>query len=409
MSKGLNRPYRLAVLNSHPIQYFAPLYRRLAQEPDIDLTVFYCSRQGSQQYIDPGFGQVVQWDVPLLEGYRYRFLPNLRRSEQMAGFFSLINPRVVLELYRGRYDALWVHGHNYLTFIIAIIAARILRIPVFMRCETHLQLSRSKVKQVLRRPLLSLFYRHLLAACLVIGSRNREFYRAHGVPERKLFDAPYTVDNAFFARSAHSYRAQADSIKGELHLPPDKPLILYASKLTLRKHPMDLLRAYERVRQGGTPVALLIVGSGEQETELTRYRAAHDIPDVFFFGFRNQLELPKFYAISDLFVLPSEDEPWGLIINEAMAAGLPIVASSEIGAVSDLVRDGVNGFLFPSGDVERLARAIRTLAEDAELRRHMRQRSEDTMSSWDFERDVRGICAALAATRRCTGRPAPVC
>ncbi len=111
----MRKKYRLAALISHPIQYFTPLYRRLSQEEDIDLTVYFCSRQGLDEYIDPGFGRSVKWDIPLLDGYRHRFLSNVRRQDQVGGFTSLINPGIVKEIVKGRYDALWLHGYAYMS------------------------------------------------------------------------------------------------------------------------------------------------------------------------------------------------------------------------------------------------------------------------------------------------------
>lgn len=407
MPETSHRPYRLAILNSHPIQYFAPLHRRLAAEPDIDLMVYFCSRQGSISYLDVDFGRSIQWDTSLLEGYRHRFLRNLRATDRVSGFFSLINPRIMVELYRGRYDALWVHGHNYFTFVLAIVAANLLRIPVFMRCDTHLGLHRSPAKRILRRPVLGLFYRYLVQSCLFIGSRNREFYRIYGVPASKLFSVPYTVDNSLFAWSTQNFRERSEAVKAELGVPAGTPVILYASKLTARKRPMDLLCAYERIRAARIPGALLMVGSGDQQVELKRYAAEHAVPDVFFPGFQNQSELPKYYAIADLFVLPSENEPWGLVINEAMAAALPVVATDEVGAAADLVQEGGNGFVYRSGDVDALAHILQSLVTDADLRRRMGRQSSAIIDRWNFEACVQGIHEALArsASRRDRVRP----
>src|SRR6185503_10281762 len=117
---------KLAVLNTHPIQYFAPLYRRLAQEPDLDLTVYFCSRQGLDEYLDEGFGERFKWDTSLLDGYRHKFLPNLRRRDQVTGFLSLINFGIIRELRRNRYDALLVNGHNHASYLIAMVAAKLM-------------------------------------------------------------------------------------------------------------------------------------------------------------------------------------------------------------------------------------------------------------------------------------------
>jgi glycosyltransferase involved in cell wall biosynthesis len=391
----MDRAYRLAVLQSHPIQYFAPLFRRLAQEPKIDLTVYYCSRMGLEEYADVGFGQRLSWDTPLLEGYHAVFLPNLRRTKQAGGFLSLINVAFVRELKKNQYDALWVHGHRYATYLLGILAANLFRISVLMRCETHLLLSRSTVKRALRGPMMRLFYTQLCDRCLPIGTRNREFYLAHGVRSEHLFDVPYTVDNTYFTQSTAKYAEQRDAIRIELGLPTDRPIILFASKFSQRKRPMDLLQAYEQLRHKEIDAALVMIGSGELEAALREYAATRPVPDVHFMGFRNQSELPRFYAISDIFVLPSEDEPWGLVINEAMCGGLPIVASEEIGAVSDLVRPETNGLTFKSGDVSQLTAHLQRLVTDEALRRRMGIQSLALIREWNLDRCTQGVLAAL--------------
>jgi glycosyltransferase involved in cell wall biosynthesis len=321
--------YKLAILNTHPIQYFAPLYKRLAQEADIDLTVYFCSQQGSKEYLDVGFGERVKWDVSLLDGYQHKFLKNLRARDDVGGFWSLINPEIVRELREHRYDALLVNGHNHATYLLAMLAAKIVGTAVMMRCETHLALHRSALKRFVRKPVMSFLYNRLCDLCLPIGTRNKEFYRFHGVEENKLVMVPYAVDNRYFAEADQRLRGMANQ-KTELGLPASKPVILFASKLLRRKRPMDLLLAFQEVRSRGIDAALAIVGSGEEERLLRNYVEKKCLRDVFFFGFRNQSELPKFYRVADVFVFPSENEPWGLILNEVMCAGLPVIASTEI-------------------------------------------------------------------------------
>jgi len=390
---ALNQQYRLAALISHPIQYFAPLYRRLAREPDIDLTVYYSSHRGVEPYLDPGFGQRFRWDVSLLDGYRHRFLPNAGQGE--AGFASLVNPAIVPELTRNRFDALWIHGHNHATNLLALAAARLVGTRVMMRGETHLGLKRPGWKLRLRRPLMTALYR-LCDACLPIGTRNADFYRYHGVGEGKLFMVPYTVDNDFFTTSVERYRQNMARVREELGIRPNRPVILFASKLIPRKRPFDLLRAYHAITVQGVEATLLFVGSGEEEPRLRRYVQDHQLADVLFPGFQNQTELPRFYALADLFVLPSEDEPWGLVINEVMCAGLPVIATREIGAVADLVRHGHNGLLYDTGDVDTLSAHLHALVKDADLRARMGANSRAIIDGWGLDQSVAGIRAALA-------------
>ena len=396
---------KLAILNTHPIQYFAPLYRRLAQEPDLDVTVYYCSRQGAEAYFDEGFKHSVKWDVPLTDGYRAEFLPNLRSRGRVAGFWSLINPGIISELRRHSYDALMVGGHNHATYVIGMLAARVLGIPVLMRCDTHLLLHRSRLKRALRKPIMGFLYNHICSVCLAIGTRNREFYQYHNVPEERVKLVPFSVDNSSFIAAAEAITDRS-AVRRKLGLPVGKPLILFASKLTARKRPMDLISAFNRISQQGIEAALAFVGSGELEPTLREYAARHKLEDVYFFGFQNQSELPNFYAAAELFVFPSENEPWGLVLNEVMCAGLPVVVTKEIGAVPDLVVNGSNGFLFDVGDVDQLAEHLLVLLRSPELRQKMGRESLRMIKTWDYDSCVKGIKQVLDRTTIRELRPA---
>lgn len=388
--------YRLAIVNSHPVQYFSPLYRRLAAEKRIDLSVYYCSRAGLAPFQDPGFAEDVRWDVPLLEGYTSKFLPNSRNVDQPSGFWSLLNPTVVREIREEDYDAVWLHGHNYATNLLAVGGALSQGTCLFMRCDTHLGLDRPLWKRFLRPPVMSLFYR-LFDACLAIGSRNAEFYRAHGVPDEKIFLVPCVVDNERFREGAEMREETIREVRDELGLPePEVPVILFLSKLIDRKRPFDLLRAFRGVREKlDFRVALAYVGSGSEMERLKDCAAAWGMEDVHFLGFRNQSQLPRIYGASDVFVLPSENEPWGLVVNEAMAAGLPVIVSDEVGAGADLVKEGTNGYLYPCGDVIGLAERLSQLLQDETKRIRMGGASEEIVADWDFERCVEGIKRAL--------------
>jgi glycosyltransferase involved in cell wall biosynthesis len=312
------------------------------------------------------------------------------------GFWSLINLGIAGELRRGRFDAVIVHGHQFCTYVLAMAAVRTFGSRLFLRCETHDLLQRSVRQLALRRWVIGPAYRGLANACLAIGTRNREYYRDLGFPPERVFDTPYTVDNERFMRQAGEQRGNRDRLRRELGIAPGAVVVLYASKLIQRKRPMDLLRAFA-AEAGNERAHLLFVGAGEQQAALEEFVRAERVPKVQFLGFRNQAELPGLLAAADVFALPSENEPWGLVINEAMCAGLPIVASREIGAVSDLIRLGENGFLFPAGDVAALQEALRPLLADAGLRRATGQRSLQIIREWGFDQTVAGILAALEA------------
>jgi glycosyltransferase involved in cell wall biosynthesis len=289
---------------------------------------------------------------------------------------------------------LWLNGHNYAANHIALAAAKSRKMPVMMRGETHLGLRRQGLKAVFRRPVMSAFYR-LCDCCLAIGASNTKFYRAMGVPESKIFLVPYAVDNDRFISAARLGTKDRLAARAEFGIADDAPIILYASKLQRRKHPDDLIWAAHRLACENIKFHLVFVGAGEMLGELMHLVAKLKMSNVYFRGFVNQSELPRVYAACDLFVLPSQNEPWGLIVNEVMCAGLPVVVSDEVGCVADLVKHGANGFTFPAGNVEALAVALRLSVQDSSLRKRMSEAAVQRISDWSYQQCLEGVRAAL--------------
>ena len=329
---------RIAVVNSHPIQYFAPLYAYLNSSDSLAITVLYCSDLSLRGGLDPGFRQAVTWDVDLLSGYEARFLGEKAKTRTPGGFWSLVCPEIWGELRTGRYDAVILHGHNYAVNLLALLAAKICGTQVFMRGETHLGLKRNSARQFIRKPLMNLLYR-LCDRCLAIGTANEEFYRAMGVPTEKIVRVPYTVDNQRFIAESSLSNDKREQVLEKLGVTSDEPVVLFVSKFQKRKHPDDLLEAIAMLRDRGFKCNVLMVGSGEMQGELETFVKTLNLENIFFPGFVNQSELPYIYGASDVFVLPSENEPWGLIVNEVMCAGLPVVIADEVGCVPDLVKN----------------------------------------------------------------------
>jgi glycosyltransferase involved in cell wall biosynthesis len=290
----------------------------------------------------------------------------------------------------------WLHGHQYAANLIALMAAKTAGLPVIMRGDPHLGLPCRGIKSILRRPVLNMLYR----ACdrfLAVGSANAAFYRAMGVSDQKIFLVPYSVDNDRFGQAVNLTNDQKAEVRKRYNVPTDQPSVLYAAKFTRRKRPSDLLAAARRLKMEGVrPFSVIMAGSGELEQDLRAFCAAQGLDNVVFTGFVNQSELPALYAASDVFVLPAQDEPWGLAVNEAMCASLPVVVSREVGCVADLVHDGVNGYTPDAGDIEGLVRALRRLIEDEDLRRRQGQASLARILQWGYRQSLEGIRAALA-------------
>lgn len=398
--------FRLAVVNSHPIQYFAPLYAYLNRDPRLDVTALYASDFSVRGAVDPGFGRSVSWDVDLLSGYRAVFLGGRAHRRTPGGFWSLVCPEVWREVRSGGYDAVLLHGYVHAVNVLAWLAAWSRGIPVLMRSETHLGLQRVRWRRRLRDWGLSMAYRRA-DGFLAIGSANLSYYRSLGIPTNRIFNVPYTVDNDRFMAAAALSPAVRAGVRETYGLPADVPVVLYASKLTRRKHPDVLVRAMAAVRARGVRAALFVVGTGELEAEVCELAASLGLTDVIFGGFVNQRELPRVYAAADVFVLPSENEPWGLIVNEVMCAGLPVVVSAEVGCVPDLVRDGVNGIRVKARDVEGLASALERLLTDESLRARMGRASLKIIEGWSYAQCRDGVLSALEACVPRVGKGRP--
>ena len=391
---------KLAYIVTHPIQYQAPLLRLVAASGDIDLKVFFLSDLSLHTHHEAAFGHSFKWDVNLTDGYAWEMLPRLGLgvSTPLRPWWPVQGLR--RRLAAGGFDAVWVHGWSHVGLRQAARAARSLGLPLLLRAETTPTTSRATG---LKRWLRDRHLRALLdqaAGVLCIGSRNREFYQQFGVPAGKLFSMPYAVDNQVFQARSQAAAAGRETLRKKLGLEPGRPVILFAAKFIPVKAPGDLLAACQRLwRSTGTPAArpkpcLLLVGDGPLRTGLEAAAGALNGTDVRFLGFRNQTELPALYDLCDLFVLPSNFEPWGLVINEVMNAGKPVIATSCAGAAPDLVKPGFNGWIYPAGDIAALAECLAQAFGSADLPA-MGRRSLEIINTWDFQADLDGLRTAV--------------
>jgi glycosyltransferase involved in cell wall biosynthesis len=389
--------YRVACLVSHPIQYQAPLFRYLAALPGIELTVFFLSDLSVHAYRDSGFGLDVKWDLPLLDGYQHEFLPRIGSGSGLS-FWRPWTFGLRARLRRGRFDALWVHGYAHRGCLAGIAAAKSLNIPVLLRGESNLlsetgDALKLGVKRIAMPALL-----RTLDGVLSIGRLNRDYYLRYGVGSQRIFPMPYAVDNEFFRTAAERARPHRERLRGELGLKPGRAVILFASKMQPHKRAGDLLESYARLSPDGVAEPepyLVFAGDGEERANLERRVRELKWDSIRFIGFRNQSELPPLYDLCDLFVLPSDREPWGLVVNEAMNAGKPVIVSDRVGAGPDLIDDGVNGFVYPARDVASLAARLRQLLDSPEHRAAMGARALEKVARLDFAADRDGLLAAL--------------
>lgn len=390
---------RLGILVSHPIQYYAPLYRALAQQ--LDLQVYYAHRQTPEGQARAGFGVAFEWDIPLLDGYPYAFLHNRSRQPDTTTSRGCDTPEIADLLARERFDAFLVHGWYNRSYRQAIRAAWRTRTPLLVRGDSHLRTPRSTLKraakEVLYRWFVPRFDRYL-----VVGERAREYYLHYGADPARMVFCPHFVDNeAFQARAA---AVPPGALRREIGARAEALVVLFVGKFISEKRPGDLVRAAYRLQSEGQPVHLVFVGAGELEPMLRAETALLGVPTAFA-GFKNQTELPFYYAGADVLVLPSDGETWGLVVNEAMACGTPAVVSDAVGCAPDLIEPGRTGYVFPVGDVEALARA---LAKTVQLRHDpsLPLALARKMATYSLETATEGVLEAMRSLP--TRRPADV-
>ena len=316
---------RLAVFATHPIQYHVPWFRALAARPEIALEVLYAHLPEPQQQ-GAGFGVPFQWDIPMLDGYPWRRLANARRAPELSRFFGSSTRRSPA--------CCGASARTPCCSPAGCAAAAAGAMGGARRNSAHCARRVERVAQARRRrahrapdPAAA------LDAFLAIGRANRAFYPGYGVPENRLFDCPYFVDNARFAAGAAALASSRDAIRSDWRIPRGATCFLFAGKLQPKKRVLDLLRALARVPREAGERHVLIVGTGEQMEQAKAVVAAEGLSATFA-GFLNQTEMPKAYVAADCLVLPpDEGETWGLVVNEAMACGRP--ASSATASAAD--------------------------------------------------------------------------
>jgi glycosyltransferase involved in cell wall biosynthesis len=383
---------RLAIISTHPIQYYAPWYRNIARIQDLELKVFYLWDFGVTKQDDPGFDQSIQWDIPLLDGYDHAFIANVSRRPGTSHPRGLRNPGLVSEVGGYRPDVVLLMGYNFES-LYRFLWEWGKRTPILLRGDSHRLVHIRSATEIFRRALISLLFKRF-SGFLYVGKANRHYYQYHGVPEFKLFFAPHAVDNERFASSLPESERSGRNWRRSLSIQDDRTVVLFAGKFEEKKRPHDLLTAFIQARANNS--TLLFVGAGKLEGTLRH--AAAGLQDVVFAPFQNQTQMPGVYAAADVLVLPSygPSETWGLAINEAMCLGRPIIASTHVGCAQDLVRSGRNGLVFPAGDVRALTDALREALADKGRLKNWGKESAEIVTAYTYQHATEGLLTALS-------------
>jgi glycosyltransferase involved in cell wall biosynthesis len=379
----------LAILTTHPIQYQVPLWQALARDGRVPFEVWYLCDHAVRATADPEFGRTFAWDLGQgsLDGYPHRFLrTNPRRSLRPADFFGLRLQEPLAPLFREKnVSALWIQGWQKLAYWQAVAQAKSAGVEVWLRGETNdLAPPGGGLRRWLKRTRLRWLFSRV-DRFLCIGTANQRFYAQHGVSAARMFAAPYGVDHARFAVQASALRSRRAEIRAQWGIAADAFCVLYCGKFIPKKRPFDLVEAAALLgaeSSGSSPIHLLFVGSGELGGELrARCNVVFDAdapgtcaagaadagrPRATFAGFLNQVEISRAYVAADVLVLASDHgETWGLVVNEAMASGVPCVVSDAAGCGEDLVAPLDSAARFPLGDLRALAAALRRMRANA--------------------------------------------
>jgi glycosyltransferase involved in cell wall biosynthesis len=383
---------RVALFATHPIQYQVPWFQALARESNIELKVFFgLVPDPAQQGV--GFDVDFWWDIPLLVGYESEVLRNVAMPPSLGAFAGCDTPQLSSRLARWNPDLAILTGWHSKMLLQAWWACVRLGLPRIVRGESNTLPRRAPWKRAAHWVGLRGYDRFL-----AIGKANRDFYRRAGIAETRIHACPYFVDNERFAAAAETLRRERAALRGAWSIPAGAACFLFCGKLIRKKRPLDLLSALQSAVGQGVAIHLLVVGDGELMSEM-RVIAARDHLPVTFAGFLNQSEIVKAYVAADCLLLPSDaGETWGLVVNEAMACGLPAIVSEEVGCGPDLVIAGETGDTFPTGDTHALARRLIACAnDDSRWRARGTTARERVRAHYSVERAVEGTLAAIDA------------
>jgi glycosyltransferase involved in cell wall biosynthesis len=386
--------FRVLFVCSHPVQYQSPIFREMAKHPRLDIQVAYCSLQGAEPALDPGFGIKVSWDVPLLEGYPWLQVSNRSRRPGLGRFWGLMNPGLWGMIRKGSYDAVVIFtGYMYVSFWIAMIAAKLSRRAVLFGTDAHglVPQDGKNWKIAIKKIVWPRLFR-LANVVIVPSSRGIAMMRSLGIPDGRLVLTPYVVDNTWW--SSQSEQVDRPTVRRSWGVPENGSVVLFCAKLQPWKRPLDLLQSFASAQV--TDSHLVFAGDGPLREELEAKAKALGLANrVHFLGFKNQSQLPAIYSASDLLVLPSEYDAFGVVVNEAMLCGCAVAVSDRVGSGHDLVSNGENGFIFPCGDRDALAAILCDALNDRKRLRRMGANARRRMETWSPRENIQGLLGAL--------------
>jgi glycosyltransferase involved in cell wall biosynthesis len=362
----------------------------------VDVRVFFTWHGGNTPVADHGFGKAIAWDIPLTDGYGHEVVPNIARSPGSHHFLGLRNPELPRAVFSWKPDVVHITGYSYASHLKMMWGCHRGRIPSMFRGDSHLLNENGGVRQILKKCILRRVF-GLPSAFLCVGTHNREYYRAFGVPESRLFPCPHSIDVERFAGTGNDYEQQAANWRARLGIKSECKTVLFAGKFEPNKRPIEFMKCFLSHNRNDT--VLIMVGDG-QLADNVRTLASRHPEQVRVLPFQNQSMMPIVYRLSDIFVLPSKGETWGLAVNEALACGRKVLVSDRVGCAADIVHPGWNGDVFACGNWTECGEKLNHLLNDTTDRANAI--SERAQKTFGFDVTMRSVlhCVEHLCNRR---------
>jgi glycosyltransferase involved in cell wall biosynthesis len=368
---------RLAIITTHPIQYYAPVFKLIHRRQKISIKVFYTFGDARVNRYDYGFEREISWDIPLLSGYPYEWIKNTAKKPGTHHFKGIDNHSLIDKIKVYNPDALLVYGWNYRSHLRTIFHFKN-KIPVFFRGDSTLLDEKIGIRAFAKSFFLKWLYRHVDYS-FYSGTNNKAYFKKYGFQENQLGFTPHAIDNDRFAVDRTH---EALQLREQFGIANNAIMILFAGKFERKKDPLLLLEAFLKITK--KDLHLLYVGNGTLEKDLKE--KAQENRNIHFMDFQNQTYMPVVYQSCDIFCLPSKGpaETWGLVVNEAMACSKTILVSDKVGCAVDLVKDYYNGLIFRNGHLEELIRCLNELTKSKDLLIEYGAHSKSIIMKWDF-------------------------
>tara|TARA_X000000950_G_scaffold247616_1_gene306021 strand:- start:5688 stop:6806 length:1119 start_codon:yes stop_codon:yes gene_type:complete len=362
---------RIAIITTHPIQYQVPLFKKLSSS-NIRVDVFFASKHSlSSKLKDKGFNKKFNWDIDLLKGYNYFFS---KKENNNVDHWSVSFDNIEYLLSRNNYNAILIFGWSNILYLKSLFIAKKLKIKTILRVETNLRFQNSIFKKIIKFFFLKFLFSNI-DFFLVIGKLNKQFYKSFKIKNSRLFNAPYFVDNNFFKK-----KKKLKSKK--------KTNFLFVGKLIDRKNPLLFIKIAEKLKNKKN-LHFNIVGSGPLFDICKEEIKIKNLRNVSMLGFKNQKELRIIYSKNDYLILTSIYETWGLVVNESMASGLPVISSLNCGATHDLIKNNHTGFIYKNP--ENLVRIILNISNNKKIQKKLIKNVKKKIKRYTINKTVIAI------------------